>query len=654
MYIGFIHYSDLLPEKVYSFISNRIPRSAGKRWNLVDNSDSNDSSDTPPAQTPIKVILNRTARQIVIRDTANKQNLFLPPFGQLEVLSQDLNNLDWQKWRRQNLIRIDDMAGRTKEERDEIRGLVGCSFFGLLLVFGPIGWLIPALRFNWWYWGPVAAFTALVVLSVISLMRFSVSTTSKGSTHKQQEPNPLMGGINSILLATLILAIGLGLPGLTIYAFGGGNEFLPFDASRPVSMALLGRILQLFFIGIASALPAMLYIQFERQQVSTLRDRFFRDVVMLNPSVHTLDQAEVTYDQLVDEAYGSGGPRNLFLRGAALPILTSTLLIMLGWLLVLLPIGSAADIEESNLLSLLSPSPAAISFGFLGAYFFTLNMIFRRYLRSDLSPKAYNHVTYRLLITLVLVWVFSALPQEADTPNNWVIAYALITAFLVGIFPESGINGILAFSSQYPILKSIFPRHYEEGRPLSSLEGITIYDRSRLLEEGIENVENLAHSNFIELMLHTRIPTNRLVDLLDQAILQLHLSQAQALGDGEAEKETALDQLRHYGIRTATDLIQAYESVREHHESAEFLKILSDPQHQSEKLPPLKVILGSMEDDDWLSYLIHWRKMGATNKPIYEPEEFFQLASSSATPGDVQVVGELTQPQVNLSPSVSS
>ena len=52
---------------------------------------------------------------------------------------------------------------------------------------------------------------------------------------------------------------------------------------------------------------------------------------------------------------------------------------------------------------------------------------------------------------------------------------------------------------------------------------MNIWYESRLLEEGIEDMQNLATANIVDVMLRTRIPVDRLVDWIDQAYLYLHL-----------------------------------------------------------------------------------------------------------------------------------
>ena len=56
---------------------------------------------------------------------------------------------------------------------------------------------------------------------------------------------------------------------------------------------------------------------------------------------------------------------------------------------------------------------------------------------------------------------------------------------------------------------------------LSDLDGLTVWDQARLLEEGIEDMHALATANLVDLLLGTRVPVNTLVDWVDQALLYL-------------------------------------------------------------------------------------------------------------------------------------
>jgi len=112
-------------------------------------------------------------------------------------------------------------------------------------------------------------------------------------------------------------------------------------------------------------------------------------------------------------------------------------------------------------------------------------------------------------------------------------------AFMIGIFPQIGVRALHSLIT-LP-LKLLIPS-LKTDYPLSDLDGLNIWYESRLLEESIEDMQNLAKANLVDVILRTRIPVDRLVDWIDQAHLYLHIPKA-----NRAE-------LRRRGIRTATGL----------------------------------------------------------------------------------------------------
>jgi hypothetical protein len=81
------------------------------------------------------------------------------------------------------------------------------------------------------------------------------------------------------------------------------------------------------------------------------------------------------------------------------------------------------------------------------------------------------------------------------------------------------------------------------------LDGMNVWYEARLLEEGVEDLQNLKTANWLDLILNTRIPAGRLVDWVDQAHLILHVAPPT-----KGDRADTLDVLRKYGVRTATDL----------------------------------------------------------------------------------------------------
>jgi hypothetical protein len=259
--------------------------------------------------------------------------------------------------------------------------------------------------------------------------------------------------------------------------------------------------------------------------------------------------------------------------------------------------------DRAGIVQLFQPEASTIVFGFLGAYFFALMTIQRGYARGDLRPKTYTQITVRIFIAIILAWVLQLLPGDDDP------SYLLLLAFAAGIVPETAIVWVREGLRGEPGKE--FARWMAERDPLTSLEGIDLYDRARLMDEGITNVEGLAHHDLIELLLQTRIPAPRLVDWIDQAILYLHVGSSdvgegdETEGNGTALRRDALRQLNAHGIRTATDLLQAERKATQRKERAAFLRILP-PVNDTKTPPRLCVILDTIRDEEWMANLKHW------------------------------------------------
>lgn len=218
-----------------------------------------------------------------------------------------------------------------------------------------------------------------------------------------------------------------------------------------------------------------------------------------------------------------------------------------GWCTVLLAVCWAAVLQPDLfrdfrpfgpiLLGGVPEVPAeALRMGFIGSYVFILQSLVRRYFQCDLKAHAYVAAMSRIILVAALLL---ALGPWIGAQVNPVLITAV--SFAIGIFPEMGfrvIKGIVASVGH----KSL--EDDEERFPLTDLDGINLWTRARLLEEGIEDMQNLTTASLVDLMLNTRVPVHRLIDWLDQSLLYLRVS------DGADRKR-----LRKLGIRTATDLV---------------------------------------------------------------------------------------------------
>jgi hypothetical protein len=214
-----------------------------------------------------------------------------------------------------------------------------------------------------------------------------------------------------------------------------------------------------------------------------------------------------------------------------------------------------------------------LKFAFLGTYSFTVQMLIRRFFQSDLRPSAYANVMLRVIVVLILV---AALHQFLPADN---LRSQAVAAFIVGFFPLVGMQALQRTAAA--MLRTAVPS-LSPPYPLNQIDGLSVWYEARLLEEGIEDMQSLATANFVDVILHTRVPVGRLVDWVDQANLYLHFdriergwlerklgSRNDAEGDMEPIARGSISKtsragtrtrtaLRQLGIRKATDLLKAF------------------------------------------------------------------------------------------------
>jgi hypothetical protein len=397
----------------------------------------------------------------------------------------------------------------------------------------------------------------------------------------------------------LVVLAGTGIPLVVAWRFG--QEKLWSD----VSMATLGRLLQVVFVSLACIVPGLLFFLFDRQRLSTLRDRFEQQVFRLDPNVATLSDVYARYGRQIEETYGqSRDPAAMRLaRQGRWPILVATIALALGWILTLVPAGSLGNpTKPADIAQLFVPQRNAVAFGFLGAYFYTINLVLRRYARGDLRSKAYSAITVRILVVIILGWLVDAATPVSGEP-------ILIVAFLIGIVPETFLTFLREVYRGRVVAR--LSQGLDEALPLQRLEGIDLYDRARLLEEGITNIQALAHHDLVDLLLETRIPAGRLVDWVDQAILYLHIvDPAEDAPDGSKKDAPACSRkyaqrLRQNGIRTATDLLTVFKKCG-HEPAWDQLRAVTDDS-KDDGGRNLEILVASLQDDEWLSFIWHWR-----------------------------------------------
>lgn len=241
------------------------------------------------------------------------------------------------------------------------------------------------------------------------------------------------------------------------------------------------------------------------------------------------------------------------------PVLFATVLICLGWVLILPPHTEPLPTLERSFPRAVPFE--ALMFGFFGAYAFTIQDLVRRYFRDDLRAGAYIGLVVRIVFTSLVIIVVAVVwtnwsNVNGQTVDNWTP----VLAFVVGFFPQAGLQ-LIVDSVKRPLGKVI--PNLRTLHPLSEVDGLNIWYETRLSEEGIEDMQNLVSANLVDLMLKTRAPVARLVDWIDQAFLELHVWPANDIDEKgrRPRRGRSLQRLRGLGIRTATDLERSWERL---------------------------------------------------------------------------------------------
>ena len=336
-------------------------------------------------------------------------------------------------------------------------------------------------------------------------------------------------------------------------------------------------VAELAVIAILSFLPGWLYIRFIGQRAGAIWDEYVLNLHRLGLDHHQFLPQPPRNSEYFDLWFEGGGAllsghRNIyrqkfeahFGRSAAevgpgarirtdtlFPIVLGTVIFAIGWTALLWD-GAFTEPPAGTL--------DILAFGFLGAYLFDVQMLARRFFQSDLKPSAYASAVLRVIVVLIIVFVMHQLAEFGGV--DWAQQEAVV-AFVVGIFPLVGLRALNRAAAK--VLRGSVPT-LDSRYPLSDLDGMNVWYEARLLEEGIEDVQNLVTASMVEVLLHTRVSVARLVDWHDQAQLFLHLRprseedkrRDHPRSDGGERCEHPRDALASIGVRSATAFLEAF------------------------------------------------------------------------------------------------
>lgn len=187
----------------------------------------------------------------------------------------------------------------------------------------------------------------------------------------------------------------------------------------------------------------------------------------------------------------------------------------------ILVLAGGTPLNDPNLCAYQQFTVTVIAFAFAGAYLWSLQILFRRMVSEDLRPSVYYNLALRIvlavLVAVVLRHSLSFVTTGTDQSNGWLPAIA----FFTGMMPYEVLRWLAV---RTPIIKEAMYRN-GDSLPLEAIVGISNATRDRLEELLIDDVENLANVNPLEVVVNSPFRPNEIVDWIGQAQLMTQFGQ---------------------------------------------------------------------------------------------------------------------------------
>lgn len=599
------------------------------------------------------VVQNRTPRRIEITHDLCGQ-LRLPPLAQRVIDGHRLSAFQepLRRLRQRHEVRVRAYIPPASTWGAGLTWLGGLAV--LLIAWGVIGYG-TLLRWQIGAGTLVLAGLALVVLLVSTQVERRRRSQERRADRAEGDVEYGIGGAfydgndtarraKQAGILAAVLVIGAVLPAIAIFVATDAQGFVVLRDGLTVKDAdvspFVGRAIQATYTAVLACFPALMYFQFDRQRIGTLRARWVRAIFQMEPEMSTLADVDAKYGFQIAEASGDSTDAGQFFGGRHSPIIVATILISLGWTVLVLGTSSHDFGDDTELFELLNPDPSAAGMAFLGSYFFAVYLVLRAYFRGDLRPKLYNQVTARLVVVVVVAYLLNVL-YSSGSENRLL----WIAAFLAGIVPNTVLRGVgLAVTSpiaEHGWLGGAVRSAFAAPRSLVRIDGIDLYESARLESEGINDVTSLAKTALVSTMINTRLPIERLVDWTDQAIL-LTLIGDVAPHDVESGRPASsgrddrVARLRQVGIRTATDLAAVADDHHQVSRRPQVERILSEDGN-GDGAALLDGLARQIGADPAIHYIRSWRKsvcddVRCRHKPITEHEPPLPEAVRTAVP----------------------
>lgn len=271
----------------------------------------------------------------------------------------------------------------------------------------------------------------------------------------------------------------------------------------------------LFFL--LATLPLLMMIAYQGMQAEAVRRKVAEDLTLCEVDADLLETRWQEYAE-------RNSPAAHFL-----PMLLNVLLLYLVWATLLFPEGLSGVVDRmqspgqatiglASILPRVAAEASAVSWTLLGVYFYSIGVLIRRWLESDLTTAVIWWIDVRLILGFVLGMLLSVIStaNELASLGPWLSGFA----FFCGIIPDALLRRLPGLAKGLTGAGPSDAGKLSIGGDLRRwIPGMSFWQADRLAEEGIETVEELASKDIASLLVRTRIDTALLFTWVDRALL---------------------------------------------------------------------------------------------------------------------------------------
>jgi hypothetical protein len=408
--------------------------------------------------------------------------------------------------------------------------------------------------------------------------------------------------IPRIILLLIILGV-LGILGVLFsrasFLINRGRLYDLYGMNYPTLESYTAYIALAILSAILISLPALLILTYRAIRFRTIRNRAEEDLTLCG-----VGQAGTT-NELKDrmQTFAEKNSLDAFIW----PTLIATILLALLWGVVLIPRGLSGAVDSlssseettkpivafsaytdtdgilqrieyehttdlkfktldfTRFLRNLTDHSSTVSWAFLGAYFYILMALIRRWLHSDLTAGFLWRVNLRLVVVLILGLLLTMMwpvVQDTSAAGEGTLSTSqrrlMFFAFIGGIVPDVVLSWLTGRVKALMNIEGNKTRKewasdiFTPSALQQEIDGLNFWQADRLFDEGIESIRNLAVEPIPDLLVNTRFDTPRLVDWIDQALLRTQVGQV-----------LPIECFRAIGVKTASDLLDIWEAGEE-------------------------------------------------------------------------------------------